>query len=51
MNKKEQAILNQIYSDCVFLRLRGELTDFGEGQLELCEMILELKQDKIKRKK
>jgi hypothetical protein len=43
MNKKEKAILYQIYSDCVYLKLRDELTEFGEGQLDVCKTLLNYK--------
>ena len=40
MNRKEGDLLRGIYADCLRLKRAGELTEFGEGQLVLCRMLL-----------
>lgn len=40
MNKKERELVEGIYKDCLRLKKRGELTEFGEGQMRVCEMLL-----------
>lgn len=40
MDRKERALVEEIYKDCLRLKKRGELTEFGEGQLRVCEMLL-----------
>ncbi|MDD4878073.1 MAG: hypothetical protein PHO02_03495 [Candidatus Nanoarchaeia archaeon] len=49
MNKKERLLVMEIYKDCLKLKRRGELTEFGEGRLNLCRILL-LKQAKGVRK-
>ena len=46
MRKDEREYLKAIYCDCISLRRRGELTDFGEGQLALCKTLLEGKRER-----
>ncbi|MFA4887833.1 MAG: hypothetical protein WC595_06500 [Candidatus Nanoarchaeia archaeon] len=41
MNSKEKNILLIIYKDCLELKRKGVLTEFGEGQLEVCRILLE----------
>ena len=40
MNLRERTLLKNIYKDCIKLRQKNELTEFGEGQLALCQMLL-----------
>lgn len=40
MNKIEKKKLLEIYEDCLKLEKQGTLTEFGEGQLILCKMLL-----------
>jgi len=40
MNKKESKLISEIYLDCLLLKKRKEITEFGEGQLKICEMLL-----------
>lgn len=40
MNKKEQQLIKEIYKDCLALKKRGELTEFGYGQLCLCKRLI-----------
>lgn len=44
MNKKERLLITEIYKDCLKLKRRGELTEFGEGRLNLCKILLLKKQ-------
>lgn len=39
MNKRERALIEKIYKDCVQLKRRGELTEFGEGELSVCRIL------------
>lgn len=41
MNKKERELVEGIYRDCLKLKKRKELTEFGEGQMKVCGMLLE----------
>jgi len=43
MNKQEFKILTGIYTDCLRLKKRKELTEFGRGQLYLCELLIKNK--------
>lgn len=40
MNKKEREFVEGIYRDCLILKKRKELTEFGEGQMRICGMLL-----------
>ncbi|MFH1065514.1 MAG: hypothetical protein V1734_03350 [Nanoarchaeota archaeon] len=40
MNKKECALVEGIYRDCLKLKRIRELTEFGEGQMRVCGMLL-----------
>ena len=40
MNKKERALVEGIYRDCLILKKRKELTEFGEGQKRVCGMLI-----------
>lgn len=46
MNRKEKQILAEIKRDCLRLKRRGDLTQFGEGQLCLI-YLLEAAEGKI----
>ena len=46
MNKQEFQLITEIYKDCIKLKRRKELTEFGEGQLMLCKLLLKLKKAK-----
>ncbi|MBU4351624.1 MAG: hypothetical protein KJ939_00895 [Nanoarchaeota archaeon] len=48
MNKKEQKFITSIYNDCLALKRRGELTEFGQGQMILCKMLLKMKKNNPK---
>lgn len=40
MNKKERALVEGIYRDCLILKKRKELIEFGEGQKRVCGMLI-----------
>lgn len=40
MDSEERKLLIQIYKDCIKLKKRKELTEFGRGQLIICELLL-----------
>jgi len=40
MNAREKKLIKETYADCIRLKKKGELTEFGEGQLVLCELLL-----------
>ena len=40
MNRNEKQKLEKIYRDCIDLHRRKELTGYGEGQRDLCVMLL-----------
>ena len=40
MNKRERKLIANIYKDCLKMKRLGQLTDFGEGQLMLCKLLL-----------
>jgi len=42
MNKREKTILSQIYKDCLKLKRQKQLTEYGKGQLDLIEVLLEV---------
>lgn len=42
MDKKERELVEGIYRDCLRLKKRKELTEFGEGQMAVCGMLLGL---------
>jgi hypothetical protein len=39
MNRAERELVERMYRDCLQLKRRGELTEFGEGQLVLCKLL------------
>jgi len=41
MNKKEKSLLKEIKKDCIKLKRKGYLTEYGEGQLDLIKVIIE----------
>lgn len=41
MNKHQLQIIREIKNDCITLKKQKHLTEFGYGQLELCEILLE----------
>jgi len=43
MNKRERALVEGINGDYLMLKKRKELTEFGEGQMRVCEMLLSVK--------
>ena len=45
MNKRERTLIEGIYRDCLKLKRRKELTEFGEGQMCVCEMLLGTKKE------
>ena len=40
MNRNEKQKLEKIYKDCMDLQKRKELTGYGEGQRDICVMLL-----------
>ena len=40
MNRGEKNRLLKIYKDCLKLKKYGMLTEYGEGQMDLCIMLL-----------
>ena len=40
MNRREKNRLLKVYKDCLKLKRKGELTEYGEGQMDLCRMLL-----------
>jgi len=48
MNTNQSKIIQDIKKDCIALKKLKQLTEFGLGQLELCEILLENKRRKIK---
>ena len=40
MNKEERKLIKEIYQDCIKLKKRGELTEFGKGQMILAGILL-----------
>ncbi len=40
MNCKEKKMILDIYNDCLKLKKQGELTSYGEGQMDLCKILL-----------
>ena len=40
MNKKEKTKVEKIFNDCIKLEKKGELTEYGTGQGNLCIMLL-----------
>jgi hypothetical protein len=40
MNKVEETLIKEIYRDCINLKKIKELTEFGEGQIYLCKLLL-----------
>ena len=43
MNKCERKILETIYTDCICLQKQNRLTEYGKGQLNICELLLKTK--------
>ena len=43
MNKRERKLIEEVYKDCIKLKRRKDLTEFGKGQLYLCMMLLKIK--------
>lgn len=39
MNRQEKNLLLEVYRDCLRLEKRGELTEYGRGQKDLCKML------------
>jgi hypothetical protein len=46
MNRQEYELVLQVYEDCVQLENRNELTEFGQGELSLCRLLLLLAEAK-----
>lgn len=40
MNRKEKKLLLEIYKDRLKLKRQKQLTEFGEGQLVLCKILI-----------
>ena len=40
MNRREKNRLLKVYKDCLKLKRKGELTEYGEGQMDLCKILL-----------
>ncbi len=40
MNQREHKFILEIYKDCLKLKKRKELTEYGKGQEDLCLMLL-----------
>lgn len=43
MKKKERTLITKIYNDCLQLKKKGDLTEFGAGQMAVCEMLMRIK--------
>ena len=41
MNNKKRKMILEIYRDCLKLKSKQELTEFGKGQLAVCKLLLE----------
>ena len=41
MNRQEKNRLLKVYRDCLKLKRKGKLTEYGEGQMDLCKMLLD----------
>jgi hypothetical protein len=39
MNKKEKAIIKEIKTDCLKLKKKDDLTEFGEGELSIIKLL------------
>ena len=40
MNRQEKELVLKAYKDCQNLKRKGKLTEYGEGQMDLCTMML-----------
>jgi len=49
MNRQEKKLLLEIYRDCLKLEKRGELTEYGRGQRDLCRMLLKINDNDLKK--
>lgn len=45
MNRQEKDRLLKIYKDCLKLKKKGMLTEYGEGQMDLCKILLKPKSE------
>jgi len=41
MNRREKELVLKVYKDCQKLKRKGKLTEYGEGQMDLCRMLLD----------
>jgi hypothetical protein len=46
MNRRENELVLKVYKDCLKLKRNGKLTEYGEGQMDLCRMLLH-EQDQV----
>mgnify|MGYP003565200527 CR=1 FL=1 len=47
MNKKEKEFLEEIYNDCIKLKRKNDLTEYGAGQGALASVLLKKKLKKL----
>ena len=42
MDKKDRELIRKIYENCLRLQLKGELSEYDDGRMAVCEMLLKL---------
>jgi hypothetical protein len=42
MDRKDRELIRKIYENCLRLQLQGKLSEYDDGRMAVCEMILKL---------